>query len=49
MTFCLSNRLVQVFFKDNTELFIDQSQKQITYLNNNADPTILIMTNNEAK
>ena len=46
LIFCLSNQLVQVFFKDKSELFIDALQKCVTFINPQGE--CLQLLNNEA-
>ena len=39
--FCLSNQLVQVYFKDRTELFCDLAHKTLTYISKQRQITTL--------
>ena len=39
--FCLSNQLVQIYFKDRTELFCNLSQKTVTYISKQRQITTL--------
>jgi hypothetical protein len=43
--FCLNNQLVQVYFKDHTELFVNMSQKLVTFVNRNSE--VITIQNSE--
>ena len=43
--FCLSNQIVQVYFKDSTELFVDMAKKLVTYLNKQGEVTTIHSAN----
>ena len=46
IVFCLSNQVVQVYFKDHTEIFINTASKLVTFINK--DRETITMTNSDA-